>query len=169
MSGIAEPDSGPGQGPRLRAVPDMLVVVPMLCYGALPRISSGSCVPPRGPKTRFFIRETASKHPPQNFSASVCATECFPLLPYPVRGLTEYRTSYRGHCTSKSQTRCPGAPGHHTQGEMGTFWITFPGSDPSRIGIPPSKKRHRRVAGDLSNALSFVLPASFLSAGIFRF
>ena len=41
----------------------------------------------------IFIRETASKHPPQNFSASVCATECFPLLPYPVRGLTEYSLS----------------------------------------------------------------------------
>ena len=27
MSGMAEPNSGPGQGPRLRAVPDMLVVV----------------------------------------------------------------------------------------------------------------------------------------------
>ena len=27
MSQIAEPNSGPGQGPRLRAVPDMLVVV----------------------------------------------------------------------------------------------------------------------------------------------
>ena len=48
MSGMAEPNSGPGQGPRLRAVPDMLVVV--LTYAML-----------GGPSTYFewLVRATA--------------------------------------------------------------------------------------------------------------
>ena len=33
MSHIAEPNSGPGQGPRLRAVPDMLVVLTYAMLG----------------------------------------------------------------------------------------------------------------------------------------
>ena len=51
MSGIAEPNSGPGQGPRLRAVPDMLVLTYLLSTYAMLR----------GPSTYFkrFVRAPA--------------------------------------------------------------------------------------------------------------
>ena len=63
----------------------------------------------------------------------------------------------------------PGARGLRPLGEKGCFWTTFLGSDPSKPGIPHRKKTHPRQYGDLSNALSLVGRAPFLSGAPDRF
>ena len=55
MSQIAEPNSGPGQGPRLRAVPDMLVVV----------VLSSTYAMLGGPST-YFERSARAPARPEN-------------------------------------------------------------------------------------------------------
>ena len=80
--------------------------------------------------------------------------------------------SIRDRCSEilpKSRGGGPGARGSRPLGEIGCFWTTFLGSDPSKPGIPPSKKTPPRHWGELSNALAFLGRAPFLSGEHFRF
>ena len=50
----------------------------------------------------------------------------------------------------------PGATATRPLGEMGCFWTTFLGFDPSKLGISPSKKRPRYIRAIFPTRLRFL-------------